>query len=72
MKSAACWFSDLWSVRTTALGEAYEKTVKFDMNKIFEDKIEELDYISKPVDKNLHYTIVELSNVNKIPRRKGS
>ncbi|MCX6323844.1 MAG: ATP-binding protein [Sphingobacteriales bacterium] len=38
MKSASCWFSDLWSVRTSALGEAVEKTVKFDMNKIFEDK----------------------------------
>ena len=36
MKSAACWFSDFWSVRTTALREATEKTVKFDMNKIFD------------------------------------
>src|SRR5579875_1967890 len=35
MKSASCWFSDLWSVRTTALGEEVEKTVRFDMNKIF-------------------------------------
>lgn len=71
MKSASCWFSDFWSVRTTALGETYEKTVKFDMNKIFEDKIEELEYTSRPVDKNQHYTIVELHNVNKMPRRKG-
>lgn len=71
MKSAACWFSDLWTVRTTALGEAVEKTVKFDMNKIFEDKIEELEFESKPADKNHHYTIIELYNVNKLPRRKG-
>lgn len=71
MKSAACWFSDLWSVRTTALGETVEKTVKFDMNKIFEDKIEELEFESKPANKNHHYTIIELYNVNKMPRRKG-
>ena len=71
MKSASCWFSDLWSVRTTALGEAAEKTVKFDMKKIFEGKIEELEFESRPAEKNHHYTIIELYNVSKIPRRKG-
>lgn len=71
MKSASCWFSDLWSVRTTALGEPVEKTVRFDMNKIFDDKIEELEFETKPVDKNTHYTIIELLNVHRMPRRKG-
>lgn len=71
MKSASCWFSDYWSVRTKALNEIVEKTVKFDMNKIVEDKLEELEFISKPADKNHHYTIIELFNVNKMPRRKG-
>ncbi|WFO17520.1 ATP-binding protein [Cellulophaga baltica 4] len=71
MKSASCWFSDFWTVRTTAIGEETEKTISFDMDKIFEDKIEELEFHSKPVDKNFHYTIIELTNVNKMPRRKG-
>lgn len=71
MKSASCWFSDLWSVRTTALGETVEKTMRFDMNKIFEDKIEELEFETKPVNKNHHYTIIELLNVHRMPRRKG-
>jgi len=71
MKSAACWFSDLWTVRTSALGENYEKLVKFDMNQIFEDKIEELEYTTKETNSNNHYTIIELYNVNKMPRRKG-
>ena len=44
MKSASCWFADEWSVRTTALGENVEKTIHFDMNKIFEDKLEEFLY----------------------------
>ena len=71
MKSASCWFSDYWTVRTKALNELIEKTVKFDMNKIFEDKLEELEFTSKPSDKNHHYTIIELYNVTKIPRKKG-
>ncbi len=71
MKSASCWFSDLWSVRTTALAEAVEKIVKFDMNKIFEDKIEELEFETMPADKNHHYTVIELLDVHRMPRRKG-
>ena len=71
MKSAACWFADQWSVRTTALGEPIEKTVWFDMKKIFEDRLEELEVTAKQCSKNHHYTIIELYNVSKIPRRKG-
>jgi tetrahydromethanopterin S-methyltransferase subunit B len=71
MKSASCWFSDYWTVRTTAIGEETEKSISFDMDKIFEDKIEELEFQSKPVSENHHYTIIELTNVNKMPRRKG-
>lgn len=71
MKSAACWFADEWTVRTTALGETEEKTVCFEMAKIFEDKLEELDVSVKQCDKNHHYTIIELLNVGKIPRRRS-
>ncbi|MCE4064734.1 ATP-binding protein [Chryseobacterium gleum] len=71
MKSASCWFSDYWIVRTKALYETEEKTIKFDMNEIVEDKLEELEFTSIPSDKNHHYTIIELLNVNKMPRKKG-
>jgi len=71
MKSAACWFADNWCVTTTALGEDNVKKVVFDMQRIFEDKLEELDVETKPCDKKHHYTIVELFNVNRIPKRKG-
>lgn len=71
MKSASCWFSDEWSVRTTALGEGVEKTIRFDMNKIFEDKIEELEVVQQSCDKNHHYTIIELYKVSKLPRKKN-
>jgi Histidine kinase-, DNA gyrase B-, and HSP90-like ATPase len=71
MKSAACWFSDDWSVRTKALGEATERTVHFNMKEIFEDKIEELEVKNRAVDKDTHYTIIELCSVTKMPRRRG-
>ena len=71
MKSAACWFADNWCVTTTALGEDDLKKVVFDMQKIFEDKLEELDVETKPCEPKHHYTIVELFNVNRIPKRKG-
>jgi len=71
MKSAACWFADNWCVTSTALGETQLKKVSFDMKKIFEDKLEELDVEIKPCNKNHHYTIVELFDVNRMPRRKG-
>lgn len=71
MKSAACWFADNWCVTTTALGEDNIKKVVFDMQRIFEDKLEELDVETKTCSKNHHYTIVELFDVNRIPKRKG-
>ena len=70
MKSAACWFSDNWTVRTSAIGEDVEKTVSFDLNKIFYDKLEELDVTTKPQKENSHYTVIELTSINKMPIKK--
>lgn len=71
MKSAACWFSDEWSVSTSALGEPTAKVVCFDMQKIFEDKLEKLDVKVTDKSKTSHYTKIELLNVNKMPRVRG-
>jgi hypothetical protein len=70
MKSAACWFSDNWCVRTSAIGENVEKTVSFDLNKIFYDKLEELNVTTKPQKENAHYTTIELTSINKMPIKK--
>ncbi len=70
MKSAACWFSDLWTVKTTALGENELKTVTFDLAKIFHDKLEELKVVSKPIDPNTHFTVIELHKIGKMPIKK--
>jgi hypothetical protein len=71
MKSAACWFSDEWSVRTTALGEDNEKRIRFNMSKIYERKIEDLDVEIKNANKHHHYTIIELRKVSRMPRKRS-
>lgn len=48
MKSAACWFSPHWQVRTKALGETMARTVRFDVVRIVNNAIEELDIDDSP------------------------
>ncbi len=72
MKSAACWFSNHWEVRTSSLNEDIERTVSFDISKIVEDKIDELDISSTKATKNTHYTVITLMGVeDKMPVRRG-
>lgn len=68
MKSAACWFSPNWTVRTTALGEPIEKTVHFDISQIVEDNLEELNVEVKTIESKKHYTEVILSNLHNPPQ----
>lgn len=72
MKSAACWFSNQWEVRTTSLGEDVERTVSFDISKIVEDRIDELDISTKDASKNSHYTVITLMGIEeKMPVKRG-
>ena len=70
MKSAAAWFAPRWSVRTTALGERVERTVRFDINKIVKDTIEELEVHSRTVPADQHYTEIILEDVRKMPQKR--
>ena len=65
MKSAACWFSPTWAVRTTALGESVEKTIRFDIDKIVANNLEELTIESRPIEPSTHFTEIRLSNLHK-------
>ena len=65
MKSAACWFSPNWAVRTTALGEVIERTVHFDIAKIVEDNLEELNIETRQIGPTEHFTEILLSNLHK-------
>lgn len=65
MKSASCWFSSMWSVRTSALGEDKCNSVRFDVSNIVKDQIEELEVFSVPAEPGDHFTEVTLSNLHR-------
>lgn len=65
MKSAACWFASSWIVRTTALNEDSERTIKFDVNKIIYDSIEELTVSVIKVPRQMHYTEIVLDGLHR-------
>ena len=70
MKSAACWFAKKWTVRTKALDESFERVVHFDIDRIVEDRIEELSIAEAPSAANRHYTELELVDLCHIPKRR--
>lgn len=70
MKSAACWFSSRWYVQTKALGEVVTRTVKFDVNEIVNDQLEELEIFQVPADASLHFTEIVLEGLHHVPMRK--
>lgn len=70
MKSAACWFSPRWHVQTKALGELVARTVKFDVDEIVNDQLEELEVSQVPADADLHFTEIVLANLHHVPMRK--
>lgn len=63
MKAAACWFTDLWQVRTKALGEPVERIVRFDIGNIVSHKTETLFVEEVPADPAAHYTIITLEQL---------
>lgn len=72
MKSAACWFSNKWQAKTTAIHENVERKVNFDISKIVEDKIQELQIESKEININSHYTLITLLDIEeKMPIRRA-
>lgn len=68
MKNAAFWFASRWSVRTSALGEAVEGSVAFDLTAIVRHAIEEVPVHSRKVNADAHYTELTLVDLHKIPQ----
>lgn len=70
MKAAACWFATRWSVRTKALGEQIEHTIRFDVPQIVEQNIEELEPEERPARADAHYTTLTLEGLHHQPRTR--
>ncbi|MFC3003916.1 ATP-binding protein [Falsiroseomonas tokyonensis] len=67
MKSAACWFAPRWQVRTQALGDAVERTVRLDVASIVRDSLEELAIREGPGRAAGHFTEVVLEEPFHLP-----
>lgn len=68
MKSAACWFARNWAVRSSAVGEAVERLVSFDIERIVQDSLEELRVTAAQVPAERHFTEIVLLNLNRLPQ----
>ena len=63
LKTAACWFGNQWSVRTSRLGESGGHEIHFDVERIASG-VKDLQYRQMEADNHEHYTIVEISDLN--------
>ncbi|MEX2375299.1 MAG: ATP-binding protein, partial [Dehalococcoidia bacterium] len=67
MKSASCWFAPRWSVRTKALGESVERTIRFDVATIVRDQLEELAIAENPTSQDAHFSEIVLEDPYHLP-----
>jgi hypothetical protein len=67
MKSAACWFAPRWEVRTSVRGEPIVRTIRFDILRIVDGEINELEVREEPESADAHYTVVRLIEPYKLP-----
>ncbi len=64
MKTAALWLGELWSMKTTALGDNVVRTTTFDLNKVMANSLQSLPIFSSEAEINEHYTQIEITNLN--------
>ncbi|MET7029797.1 ATP-binding protein [Sediminicola luteus] len=64
MKTAAIWLSNVWTVKTKAIGEDEERFVEFDLQKVINEKKEVLNLIKTPKNKEEHYTELTLTKLS--------
>lgn len=64
MKSAATWYSNFYTINTTALGEKVRRMVTFDVAKIVENEIEELPVDEEPESAEAHGTRIVMRDLH--------
>lgn len=68
MKAAASWFAREWYVRTKALGDPNERTVRFDVAEITKNGLDHLPIDRRPAGVNEHYTEVTMKKLRNQPK----
>lgn len=66
MKMAACWYGDNWTIRTTKLGDQSEHEISIDVESVAAGN-RELPHQERPAAPDDHYTIIEITNLNRKP-----
>jgi len=70
MKAAACWFANQWVVRTSALGDPFEREVAFNVAEIVAQGTEELIVNQRPAASIHHFTVLELTELRVQPKSR--
>lgn len=68
MKTAGFWFSDKWSVRTSAFGDSSSRTMHFDLAKILKEQTKSIEPTISPSIPEQHFTTIRLDDLNQIPK----
>jgi hypothetical protein len=68
MKTAACWFGNLWSIRTKKLGESVEITVEVDVARVAAGDRSLPTTEKEHQDPAAHYTVLEIHQLNRALR----
>lgn len=68
MKVSSIWFSDWWTLETSAYGESVKKKVIFDLNDVSKNEKLSLDVDIKPENPSSHYTKLTLTRLSTINR----
>ncbi|MBL0197028.1 MAG: ATP-binding protein [Myxococcales bacterium] len=68
MKAAACWFAKEWSVRTSPIDEAVERTISFDVPKITREGLDHLPIQTRESRADDHFTVVTMRDLRVRPR----
>jgi hypothetical protein len=64
MKVSSIWFSNYWTVVSTAYGENVKKTFAFDLEDVVNGEKTMVDVDEEPCDESEHYTIVTLKKLS--------
>ncbi|WP_257797365.1 ATP-binding protein [Aggregatibacter actinomycetemcomitans] len=62
LKSSAIWFSDTWSIETTAIGHGEKLTAEFDLNNLLATGQQCIVVNSEPCEEREHYTKISILN----------
>nr|MBP3259203.1 ATP-binding protein [Bacilli bacterium] len=71
LKTAACWFGDLWKVETSRLGLDKIYSATMDIKEFERTHQEEVLSICKNTNPEMHFTKIVISNLNQKPQRRS-